>query len=44
MQEIDFLAKFPQASLALLRELARDVRRGENKARDIAFKLLRRAD
>ena len=34
----DFLAKFPQASLALMRELARDVRRGENKARDIAFK------
>lgn len=34
----DFLEKFPQASLALLRELARDVRRGENKARDIAFK------
>lgn len=35
---IDFLGRFPQASLALLRELARDVRRGENKARDIAFK------
>lgn len=35
---LDFLARFPQASLALLRELARDVRRGENKARDIAFK------
>lgn len=34
----DFLAKFPVASAALLRELARDVRRGENKARDIAFK------
>jgi CRP-like cAMP-binding protein len=34
----DFLARFPQASMALLRELARDVRRGENKARDIAFK------
>jgi CRP/FNR family transcriptional regulator len=34
----DFLSRFPQASLALLRELARDVRRGENKARDIAFK------
>ncbi|MBI5631225.1 MAG: Crp/Fnr family transcriptional regulator [Elusimicrobia bacterium] len=34
----DFLSRFPQASMALLRELARDVRRGENKARDIAFK------
>lgn len=34
----DFLARFPGASLALLREVARDVRRGENKARDIAFK------
>ncbi len=34
----DFLARFPQASSALLRELSRDVRRGENKARDIAFK------
>ncbi len=34
----DFLTKFPHASQALLRELARDVRRGENKARDIAFK------
>ncbi len=34
----DYLARFPEASLALLRELARDVRRGENKARDIAFK------
>lgn len=34
----DFLAQYPQASLALMRELARDVRRGENKARDIAFK------
>ena len=33
-----FLGKHPQASLALLREMARDVRRGENKARDIAFK------
>lgn len=38
---LDFLRKFPQASLALLRELARDVRRGENKARDIAFKSAR---
>lgn len=35
---VDFLAKYPQSSIALLRELARDVRRGENKARDIAFK------
>jgi len=34
----DFLAKYPQAAGALLREMARDVRRGENKARDIAFK------
>lgn len=34
----DFLTRFPVASHALLRELARDVRRGENKARDIAFK------
>ncbi len=34
----DFLGRFPQAALGLLRELARDVRRGENKARDIAFK------
>jgi CRP-like cAMP-binding protein len=34
----DYLARFPEASQALLRELARDVRRGENKARDIAFK------
>ncbi len=35
---LDFLANFPQAALALMREMARDVRRGENKARDIAFK------
>jgi CRP/FNR family transcriptional regulator len=35
---LDFLGKFPPAALALMRELARDVRRGENKARDIAFK------
>jgi CRP/FNR family transcriptional regulator, polysaccharide utilization system transcription regulator len=35
---VDFLARFPQSSLALLRALAHDVRRGENKARDIAFK------
>lgn len=34
----DFLFRFPEGSLTLLRELARDVRRGENKARDIAFK------
>ena len=34
----EFLTRFPQAALALMRELARDVRRGENKARDIAFK------
>lgn len=35
---VDFLRRFPESALALLRELARDVRRGENKARDIAFK------
>jgi CRP/FNR family transcriptional regulator len=35
---IDFLAQYPQAALALMREMAKDVRRGENKARDIAFK------
>ena len=34
----NFLTKYPVASFALMRELARDVRRGENKARDIAFK------
>ena len=34
----DFLSRFPQAALVLMRELSRDVRRGENKARDIAFK------
>jgi len=34
----DYLARFPETSRALLRELAKDVRRGENKARDIAFK------
>ncbi|MBI4375665.1 MAG: Crp/Fnr family transcriptional regulator [Elusimicrobia bacterium] len=34
----DFLSRFPQAARALMKELARDVRRGENKARDIAFK------
>lgn len=33
-----FLSKHPKAALALLREVARDVRRGEAKARDIAFK------
>lgn len=37
----DFLAHFPQAALVLMRELSRDVRRGENKARDIAFKSAR---
>lgn len=35
---VDFLAKYPQSALALMREMAKDVRRGENKARDIAFK------
>lgn len=35
---LDFLSRFPHAALALMREMARDVRRGENKARDIAFK------
>lgn len=34
----NFLAKYPHASRALLQALAKDVRRGENKARDIAFK------
>lgn len=34
----DFLSRFPVGALALMRELAKDVRRGENKARDIAFK------
>ena len=34
----NFLTKYPHAAHALMRELARDVRRGENKARDIAFK------
>lgn len=34
----DFLLRFPNASLALLRALSLDVRHGENKARDIAFK------
>ncbi|HVE12598.1 MAG TPA: Crp/Fnr family transcriptional regulator [Elusimicrobiota bacterium] len=34
----DFLLKHPKASLALLSEVSRDVRRGEAKARDIAFK------
>ncbi len=33
-----FLLKHPNASLALLHEISRDVRRGEAKARDIAFK------
>ncbi len=34
----NFLSKYPHASHALMKELAKDVRRGENKARDIAFK------
>ncbi len=34
----NFLSKYPPASHALMKELAKDVRRGENKARDIAFK------
>ena len=34
----DFLTRFPAGAMALMKELARDVRRGENKARDIAFK------
>ncbi|MBI4425167.1 MAG: Crp/Fnr family transcriptional regulator [Elusimicrobia bacterium] len=34
----DFLMKHPKAALALLGALAHDVRRGEDKARDIAFK------
>jgi CRP/FNR family transcriptional regulator len=34
---LNFLIKFPYSSLALLRALSHDVRRGENKARDIAF-------
>lgn len=34
----DFLMKHPRAALALLKALALDVRRGEDKARDIAFK------
>ena len=34
----DFLSRFPIGAAALMKELARDVRRGENKARDIAFK------
>lgn len=42
MIEIDsfkkFLLRHPRSALALLREVARDVRRGEAKARDIAFK------
>jgi len=33
-----FLRKHPNAALALLREVCKDVRRGEDKARDIAFK------
>ncbi|MBI3299214.1 MAG: Crp/Fnr family transcriptional regulator [Elusimicrobia bacterium] len=34
----EFLSKHPRSALALLREVARDARRGEAKARDIAFK------
>ena len=34
----DFLMKHPRAALALLGAVAKDVRRGEDKARDIAFK------
>ncbi len=34
----NFLLKFPYAALGLLGALAQDVRRGENKARDIAYK------
>jgi CRP-like cAMP-binding protein len=34
----DFLTRFPVGAMALMKELSRDVRRGENKARDIAFK------
>ena len=33
-----FLVQHPRSALALLREVSRDVRRGEAKARDIAFK------
>jgi len=33
-----FLVRHPRAAAALLKEVARDVRRGEAKARDIAFK------
>ena len=33
-----FLAMYPNASLALLRALAHDVRMSDNKARDVAFK------
>jgi len=35
---LNFLIKYPYSALALLRALSHDVRRGENKARDIAFK------
>jgi CRP-like cAMP-binding protein len=34
----NFLMKHPNAAVALLCEIAKDVRRGEAKARDIAFK------
>ncbi|MBI5883812.1 MAG: Crp/Fnr family transcriptional regulator [Elusimicrobia bacterium] len=35
---LNFLTRFPNSALALLKVLSIDVRRGENKARDIAFK------
>lgn len=35
---LNFLIKYPYSALALLRALSHDVKRGENKARDIAFK------
>ncbi len=35
---LNFLIKFPYSALALLRALSHDVRRGEDQARDIAFK------
>ncbi len=36
-----FLTKYPNASLALLRALAHDVRMADNKTRDVAFKSAR---
>lgn len=35
---LNFLVKYPFSGVAVARVLAHDVRRGENKARDIAFK------